>query len=85
MNELVLDVVYKFSFVGKLIVFICYGQLVLVVVDCVKGRKCTVYFFVKFVFIVVGVNWVEVENMEVCVVDGNLIIGVVYTGYFEFI
>ncbi|XP_073102665.1 protein DJ-1 homolog D isoform X1 [Elaeis guineensis] len=85
MNELVLDVVSKFSDTGKAIASICHGQLILAAAGLVKGRKCTAYPPVKPVLIAAGGDWVEPETMATCIADGKLITGATYEGHPEFI
>lgn len=85
MNGAVLDLVHKFSSSGKPIASICHGQLILAAADCIKGRKCTGFPTVKPVLIAAGAHWVEPTSREVCVVDGNLITAVVYSGHPEYI
>lgn len=81
----VVNLVRKFSEVGKPIASVCHGQLILAAAGLVGGRKCTAYPPVKPVLIAAGASWIEPESMAACVVDGNIITGATYEGHPEFI
>ncbi|CAK7338789.1 unnamed protein product [Dovyalis caffra] len=85
MNESVLDCVRKFSDSGKPIAAICHAQLILAAAGLLKGRKCTAYRALGPVLIDAGAHWIEPKTMMDCVVDGNLITGVIYKAHPEYI